>query len=58
MVTPICLYTKTGNVPGIGKCNLNELIGDKQLSRFVVGSVSKVPTNNTVKAGGIGIATS
>ncbi|HDR6318332.1 TPA: N-acetylmuramoyl-L-alanine amidase [Bacillus thuringiensis] len=27
-------YTETGNVPGIGKCDLNELIGSKSLSWF------------------------
>ncbi|EOP46688.1 GH25 family lysozyme [Bacillus cereus] len=27
-------YTETGNVPGIGKCDLNELIGNKPLSWF------------------------
>ncbi len=27
-------YTETGNVPGIGKCDLNSLIGNKSLSRF------------------------
>ncbi|EJR51755.1 hypothetical protein IIO_06288 [Bacillus cereus VD115] len=27
-------YTETGNVPGIGKCDINSLIGDKSLSWF------------------------
>lgn len=27
-------YTETGNVPGIGKCDLNELIGNKSLEWF------------------------
>ena len=27
-------YTETGNVPGIGKCDLNELIGSKSLEWF------------------------
>ena len=27
-------YTETGNVPGIGKCDLNELIGNKSLKWF------------------------
>ncbi|MEK4636902.1 GH25 family lysozyme [Bacillus sp. FSL W8-0519] len=27
-------YTETGNVPGIGKCDLNELIGSKSLAWF------------------------
>ncbi|MED2792124.1 GH25 family lysozyme [Bacillus wiedmannii] len=27
-------YTETGNVPGIGKCDLNSLIGNKSLSWF------------------------
>ena len=28
-------YTETGNVPGIGKCDLNELVGDKGLEWFI-----------------------
>ncbi|MGG1339669.1 GH25 family lysozyme [Bacillus toyonensis] len=27
-------YTETGNIPGIGKCDINSLIGDKPLSWF------------------------
>ncbi len=27
-------YTETGNVPGIGKCDLNSLVGSKPLSWF------------------------
>lgn len=34
-------YTETGNVPGIGKCDLNELIGNKSLSWFTGASKDK-----------------
>lgn len=27
-------YTETGNVPGIGKCDLNSLVGNKPLTWF------------------------
>lgn len=35
-------YTETGNVPGIGKCDLNELIGNKSLSWFTGGTEAVV----------------
>lgn len=54
----IWLYTKAGNVPDIGKCDINKFIGGKPLPWFIGGSVSNVTTNNIVKADGIGIATS
>ncbi|MBG0964157.1 N-acetylmuramoyl-L-alanine amidase C-terminal domain-containing protein [Bacillus sp. SRB1LM] len=38
-------YTETGNVPGIGKCDLNSLIGNKSLSWF-----TESPTQETVQA--------
>ncbi|MFE8094033.1 N-acetylmuramoyl-L-alanine amidase [Bacillus toyonensis] len=43
-------FTEAGHVPGIGKCDINKLIGDKPLSWFIGGTASK--------AEGIGIATS
>ncbi|MDG1570473.1 GH25 family lysozyme [Bacillus cereus] len=53
-------YTETGNVPGIGKCDLNELIGSKPLSWF---TQEKQPEQNVfnggyqyVKSGGFGIS--
>ncbi|MEB9379158.1 GH25 family lysozyme [Bacillus cereus] len=39
-------YTETGNVPGIGKCDLNELIGSKSLDWF---------TNKSYKQEGVEI---
>ncbi|PEL80009.1 glycoside hydrolase family 25 protein [Bacillus wiedmannii] len=51
-------YTETGNVPGIGKCDINKLIGDKPLSWFVGGTAANVTNNIFVKVEGIGIATS
>ncbi|MGE7885342.1 glycoside hydrolase family 25 protein [Bacillus sp. NPDC094077] len=50
-------YTESGNVPGIGKCDINKLIGDKPLSWFVGGTASKV-VSSPEKLEGIGIATS
>lgn len=49
-------YTETGNVPGIGKCDINSLIGDKPLSWFV-GAVQEQTQEtklNIVEVGGIG----
>ncbi|QPW49538.1 N-acetylmuramoyl-L-alanine amidase [Bacillus thuringiensis] len=49
-------YTETGNVPGIGKCDINSLIGDKPLSWFT-GAVQKQAQEtkrNIVEVGGIG----
>ncbi|TBL21824.1 N-acetylmuramoyl-L-alanine amidase [Bacillus paranthracis] len=37
-------YTETGNVPGIGKCDLNELIGNKGLEWFT-GVEQTIPTS-------------
>lgn len=56
-------YTETGNVPGIGKCDLNELIGSKPLSWFTGQSqttekVQEQPKQENEKFEGIGIATS
>ncbi|WP_242239685.1 GH25 family lysozyme [Bacillus cereus group sp. BfR-BA-01309] len=39
-------YTETGNVPGIGKCDLNQLIGNKPLSWFT----GTVPIQENVQA--------
>ncbi|MCU5376314.1 GH25 family lysozyme [Bacillus cereus] len=39
-------YTDTGNVPGIGKCDLNQLIGNKPLSWFT----ESVPKQENVQA--------
>ncbi|PGB22024.1 N-acetylmuramoyl-L-alanine amidase [Bacillus toyonensis] len=35
-------YTETGNVPGIGKCDINSLIGDKPLSWFTGAAQEQV----------------
>ncbi|TSI19929.1 N-acetylmuramoyl-L-alanine amidase [Bacillus sp. HY001] len=48
-------YTETGNVPGIGKCDINSLIGNKSLSWFT-GAVEKqeqaqVPKQNIIQSG-------
>ncbi|WP_242142902.1 MULTISPECIES: GH25 family lysozyme [unclassified Bacillus cereus group] len=49
-------YTETGNVPGIGKCDLNYLIGNKNLSWFVGGGVSLADDGRRkIKTGGLGI---
>ncbi|MDZ4454648.1 glycoside hydrolase family 25 protein [Bacillus cereus] len=44
-------YTETGNVPGIGKCDLNSLIGDKSLSWFtgINESLTPAPVDNSVR---------
>jgi len=50
-------YTETGNVPGIGKCDLNYLIGEKPLSYFTQkGEDNKqvVQGYQYVKSGGFG----
>ncbi|MFJ8453335.1 GH25 family lysozyme [Bacillus paramycoides] len=53
-------YTETGNVPGIGKCDLNELIGSKPLSWFTnagesnVAPVSGDDGRRKIKTGGLG----
>ncbi|MFY0146688.1 MULTISPECIES: GH25 family lysozyme [Bacillus cereus group] len=53
-------YTETGHVPGIGKCDLNKLIGNKPLAWFTNQTVEKqeggfiVADNKLVATGGIG----
>ncbi|MGE1030491.1 GH25 family lysozyme [Bacillus sp. BF9-10] len=48
-------YTETGNVPGIGKCDLNSLIGSKPLSWFTEAAQeqvqAEVPKQNIIKSG-------
>ncbi|WP_144508254.1 GH25 family lysozyme [Bacillus thuringiensis] len=47
-------YTETGNVPGIGKCDLNSLIGNKSLSWFtesVTQEVVQAPKQNIIQSG-------
>ncbi len=48
-------YTETGNVPGIGKCDLNELIGGKPLSWFTETEPkeiqAEVPKQNIIQTG-------
>lgn len=39
-------YTETGNVAGIGKCDLNELIGSKSLSWFTEEKQPEQPVSN------------
>lgn len=48
-------YTETGNVPGIGKCDLNSLIGNKSLSWFT-GAAEQVQVNkqNIIQSGAFG----
>ncbi|WP_436866613.1 GH25 family lysozyme [Bacillus fungorum] len=51
-------YTETGNVPGIGKCDLNSLIGSKSLDWFT-GAVQEqvqveVPKQNIIQSGAFG----
>ncbi|EOP25416.1 MULTISPECIES: glycoside hydrolase family 25 protein [Bacillus] len=52
-------YTDSGNVPGIGKCDLNQLIGNKSLSWFIDSNQEN--QSNVVdlqQSSGIGIAVS
>jgi len=53
-------YTETGNVPGIGKCDLNQLIGSKSLSWFTGEKQPEQAIANGgyqyVKSGGFGIS--
>ncbi|MDA1777445.1 GH25 family lysozyme [Bacillus cereus group sp. BY9-3LC] len=49
-------YTETGNVAGIGKCDLNKLIGNKDLSWFINESANVDPDYKCVVTGGIGYA--
>ncbi|MGE1028652.1 GH25 family lysozyme [Bacillus sp. GKis3/1] len=47
-------YTETGNVPGIGKCDLNELIGSKPLSWFTESATQEsvqAPKQNIIQSG-------
>ncbi|KAA0752820.1 N-acetylmuramoyl-L-alanine amidase [Bacillus sp. AY1-10] len=47
-------YTETGNVPGIGKCDLNSLIGNKSLSWFKESATQEsvqAPTKNIIQSG-------
>ncbi|UPL43252.1 N-acetylmuramoyl-L-alanine amidase [Bacillus sp. PGP15] len=47
-------YTETGNVPGIGKCDLNSLIGNKSLSWFTEAAKQESvqpPTQNIIQSG-------
>ncbi len=47
-------YTETGNVPGIGKCDLNSLIGNKSLSWFTESATQEsvqAPTQNIIQSG-------
>ncbi|MFE7913178.1 N-acetylmuramoyl-L-alanine amidase C-terminal domain-containing protein, partial [Bacillus mobilis] len=50
-------YTEIGNVPGIGKCDLNELIGSKPLSWFTEAAQkqeqiqAEVPKQNIIQTG-------
>ncbi|PFU94045.1 N-acetylmuramoyl-L-alanine amidase [Bacillus anthracis] len=50
-------YTETGNVPGIGKCDLNELIGSKSLAWFTGAAEQvqeEVPKQNIIQSGAFG----
>lgn len=49
-------YTETGSVAGIGKCDLNKLIGDKDLLWFTNESANVSPDYKCVVTGGIGYA--
>ncbi|MDA1641846.1 MULTISPECIES: N-acetylmuramoyl-L-alanine amidase C-terminal domain-containing protein [Bacillus cereus group] len=47
-------YTETGNVPGIGKCDLNSLIGSKSLSWFTESATQEsvqAPKQNIIQSG-------
>lgn len=47
-------YTETGNVPGIGKCDLNSLIGSKSLSWFTQSATQEsvqAPKQNIIQSG-------
>lgn len=47
-------YTETGNVPGIGKCDLNSLIGNKSLSWFTESATQEsvqAPKQNIIQSG-------
>ncbi|EEL87957.1 TPA: glycoside hydrolase family 25 protein [Bacillus nitratireducens] len=52
-------YTDSGNVPGIGKCDLNQLIGNKNLSWFIGSNqTNQSSIGDSKQANGIGIAVS
>ncbi|MGR3778246.1 glycoside hydrolase family 25 protein [Bacillus paramycoides] len=52
-------YTDSGNVPGIGKCDLNQLIGNKDLSWFIgTNQTNQTSIENIKQSNGIGIAVS
>ncbi|PEJ69448.1 GH25 family lysozyme [Bacillus wiedmannii] len=44
-------YTETGNVPGIGKCDLNSLIGNKSLSWFTESATQESVQENIIQSG-------
>ncbi|MEH7460395.1 GH25 family lysozyme [Bacillus sp. JJ1127] len=55
-VCDIWQYTDSGNVAGIGKCDLNYLIGDKSLSWFIGGENALADDGRRkVKTGGLGL---
>lgn len=47
-------YTETGNVPGIGKCDLNSLIGSKSLSWFTGAAQVQENIQNIIQSGAFG----
>lgn len=52
-------YTDSGNVPGIGKCDLNQLIGNKNLSWFIGSNqTNQSSIGDSKRPNGIGIAVS
>lgn len=52
-------YTDSGNVPGIGKCDLNQLIGNKNLSWFIGSNqTNQSSIGDSKQPSGIGIAVS
>ncbi|OSX87512.1 N-acetylmuramoyl-L-alanine amidase [Bacillus mycoides] len=52
-------YTDSGNVPGIGKCDLNQLIGNKNISWFIGSNqTNQSSIGDSKQPNGIGIAVS
>lgn len=47
-------YTETGNSPGIGKCDLNKLIGEKTLGYFTGADDTSPKGYQSVRSGGFG----
>ncbi|MCU5414996.1 GH25 family lysozyme [Bacillus wiedmannii] len=47
-------YTETGNVPGIGKCDLNSLVGNKPLTWFTGAAQVKENIQNIIQSGAFG----